>query len=162
MGYRTRPVLMIHKRDGHVIQRFESTDAAAVALGVCPSDVSRSARNRTLARGSYIMRFENEWEGREDFAGRARNKPVIIFLAGRLLWFPNIKRAAAALRVDYNTLAGAIRARRPTLGAHARYATSTGDWPNLMKVAAMIAKKETNDSKDKGEDAPCAQQSPHS
>lgn len=133
------PVLVLHKRDGHIVQRFESANAASNALGMWPDQVARSVRSGSLMSGSYFVRSEKNWSGYEDFASCSRNRPVITYSQGRARWFPGANQAARVLRIPYNTLSSAIRRQVPASGIRARYASSTDDWPNLVKALSRSA-----------------------
>lgn len=131
-SYRAMPVLMIHKRDGHVIERFESAAAASKALGKWPDEATRAARRKSISKGPYILRFEKDWTGREDFADGSYNRPIIAYVGGKLLWFSGTKAAATALHMSREALTGAIGKQTAVCGVQARYARSTDDWPSLM------------------------------
>ncbi len=137
-----RAVLLIHKRDGHVIRRWESARVAGAALGCGGSAVSHSARLRQLMFGEAIVRFEDEWDGGEAFKAGAHNLPVIVAARGRLQWFSGSQLAAQSLCMPYERMMSLLRRGTASRdGVRARYATGTDDWPRLQREARGIRRR---------------------
>ncbi len=136
-----RPVLLIHKRDGHVVARYPSIKDAADAVGCDRSDLSRRASDRKVSGGEVIARFEDEWTGIEDFEARRRNRPVIAMSGRKLAWFADAGKAAEALGVTRDSVIGKIHRGKGADGIRLRYATGTDDWPRLREAAGKIGGK---------------------
>lgn len=135
-----RPILMIQKRDGCVVERFDSLADAARALDREPNALLQRVHAQSLFDGACMLRYEDEWEGCEEFNPRANNRPVIATRGRGAQWFSSASAAAASLYISKNFLRCIIAGRaRSRDGIRARYAVSTDDWPLLCADAAKLA-----------------------
>lgn len=132
---------MIQKRDGSVVRRFDSLADAARELDREPNALLQRLRAQSLFDGMWMLRYEDEWEGCEEFRPSANNRPVIATTGRSVQWFPSARAAAASLCVSKNFLRCIIAGRtRSRDGIRARYAMSTDDWPLLCADAAKLAR----------------------
>lgn len=134
------PILLIHKRDGSIVQRFASETEAARALDLTSASLCRTIKKRTLQPGLCIIRAARQWSGREDFKPRAYNRPVFVARDGHVRWFPNVTAAALELGMSHDYMRARLADKKADRrGICARYALSTDDWPMLREdIESML------------------------
>lgn len=143
LDFQRVPVLMIHKRDGHVIRRFESITEAAIKTERDRNALAQSIHKKRLSSGPCFMRFESEWSGREDFGIRTNNRPVIVATAERIQWFDGITSATQALRVSHDAIRNLLcKGGESRRGFRVRYALSTDDWALLRADVAKLSSED--------------------
>lgn len=91
-----KPIVLVSKKDGRVIERFHSITEAAESLQLGNSEITRRARDKTLSE-RFMVRFESEWNGYERFKPRAYNRPIIAVYWNIVSWFPNATEAGKRL-----------------------------------------------------------------
>ena len=91
-----KPIVLVSKKDGRVIERFHSIAEAAESLQLGNSEITRRARDKTLSE-RFMVRFESEWSGYERFKPRAYNRPIIAVYWNIVSWFPNATEAGKRL-----------------------------------------------------------------
>lgn len=128
------PILAVHKRDGHVVKRFESIKDAAEWAEVDPHCVADGSRNNAVGLLEVMWRREDRWGGSEVFKEGSHGRPVAIMGNGRIHWFPTISDAAAAMGTTNNAVSQAIKAKKTMrCGYQVAYMNSTEDWPRLKE-----------------------------
>jgi hypothetical protein len=147
-GQEPYPVVMIHKQDGRLIERFESASKAAKALGLDLSTVTRQCQERRLGSSLYMLRWESEWRGGERFLGR-RGSPIVCDHGdGYFSWHCNNKNAAIALGCLPQALSNAVRNGWSIQTCYGkvkpRKARDTAEWAELIR-ANYKAKELNND-----------------
>ncbi len=107
-----------------------------------PNSLLQRMRNGSLMKSPCMLRFEDEWSGREDFAKCKGSRPVFVRCAGRIGWFPSAGEAAKACGFTRNYLNCLISGKRTSSeGFQVRRAESTDDWNLLQSDLRALAER---------------------
>lgn len=92
-----KQVLLVNKASGEIVRRFKSVNDAAVNLGKSYSLVYHACQDKTLGKGMAVLRFDADYDPREDF-GEGSARPVVAYLDGVPKHvFPNMCEASRSL-----------------------------------------------------------------
>lgn len=104
-----RRVYEIDKLTGEVTRVFASAYAADRALGNDVTTIANVARSRSVSRGRYFYRYEDDYVPHEDIRGRY-HRPVALFEDGKPVGSVcDAATLAERLNLARNTVANAVR-----------------------------------------------------
>ena len=117
MAINKRSILKIDKLTRSVVKRYESSYAAGLAEGMGDRLIYSCAWKKSLSRGRYYYRFEEDYDPDEDFS-RCCNKPVVVtdVVSGKSLACPDLHYVSEKLSVPIGTLRTAICTDRNVFG----------------------------------------------
>lgn len=137
VGQEPYPVVMVHKQDGHLMERFSSASKAARALQLDLSTVTRQCQERRLGSDCYMLRWESEWKGGERYMNRRRSPIICDHGDGYISWHCSAKEAERALGCSRQALNNAMRHGWKVNTRYGkvkpRKARDTAEWAELLR-----------------------------
>lgn len=90
-----KPVVIVDKFDGSLIERFDSTTHLAEHIGKAQNEMSRILRKDKICSGRTQCFYESEYKGFIDFTASKYNAPYLFenMESGEIVWYPNARSA---------------------------------------------------------------------
>ena len=102
-----RAVVQVDKRTRRVIRRFKSANQACMVLGV--SNANRICKDRQVGKKTWYLRYEDEFDPEEDFAGKYDCPVVAVDVStGQETWFATTRSFAETVFMERESATSAI------------------------------------------------------